>query len=329
MLIVDGNNAISRGTHAWPRAQTPEGLPIGGLYGTVRFIANFLADNPDHTYVVLAIDAGCPEFRRRLCPEYKAQRADKRRQDPEQERIYAAYKQQVRHARHIARGLGIAFAKAPGFEGDDVIAGLVLRTLRDRDVTIFSSDRDFIELVDGKRVKQYTAKDHTWIAPEPTYLFERLLDPKQSDNLDGVRGIGEKKAALLVRAWAEAWEATHAPSAPFAADTMPALDDFLAWCQHIQGQRAETKEQAALQKLAAAVVPAAEKLRNNYKVTCLRRVSRAASEATELVAYPFDPAVMREMFRAYAMEPLLQDFAGYRTVYSRLVNECIPQAEAV
>ncbi len=334
VLLVDSNNAVSRGTHAWPRAANAEGLPIGGLYGTARFICNFLADNPDHTYVVLAVDAGCPEFRRRLCPEYKGQREAKRRTDPEQERIYAAYKQQVRHVRHLAAGLGIGFAKAPGYEGDDVIAGLALRTLRDHEVTVYSSDRDFIELVDGKRVRQYTAKDHEWIKAEPTYLFERLLDPKESDNLDGIRGIGEKKAALLLAAWARDYEATHDPAVPFAANTMEALDSFLSWCAYIQDKQPNTKDQATLQKLAAMVAPAdatlaaerAAKVRANYKVTCLRRISRAAAEATEVVAYPHDPKTMRDMFRAYGMEPLLQDFAGYRTVYGRLKNDCIPEA---
>ncbi len=324
VLVVDGNNILARGTHAWPQAATPDGFPVGGLYGMVKFIRDYLARNEGYDSVVVAIDAGVPEFRKRLCPEYKAQRADKRKEDPEQVRIYKNYKQQVKVADLVAAGMGVVFARADGWEGDDVVAALTLRRFADRGVTIYSSDKDFTELVtEDERVRLYDPIKAEFALPCRTYLFERLMDPKPSDNLDGVRGIGETKAAQLME-WfaAEVLPRLQREVDPkIKLDTIEGLEAFLMLCQDVAGKGIDKKAPKELQKigkLCAMVAPAAEKMRANYRVTCLRRIARRCDEQLALTYHPSSLRQFKDMARTFGLGPLLQDITAIWPVYARL-----------
>ncbi len=319
VLVVDGNNAVSRGANAYPKAENPDGFPIGGLYGLVKYVRRFLADHDDHDSVAVVVDRGVPDFRKRICPEYKAQREADRRKDPEVERIYAAYKRQVKHVGHIARACGFAYARASGWEGDDLIGALALCRFRDRGVTIMSSDNDFIEIADGDRVRLYNPMKACYAEPNPTYLFERLLDPKASDNLDGVPGIGPAKAAILVGAWRDMWPEMR-KNQPFKAKDRIDLGEFIGWCEYAAGcPVSKDKSEAKVQKLASMVVARQDKVVANYKVACIRRIAaRCDAEIRLDVPGSFSRSEFKSVMRDYGMLPLLQDLSAYAPAFDRL-----------
>lgn len=335
ILLVDGNNTLSRAAHVYTEARREDGLPIGGLYGLLNMTRNFLAQHPEHTSAVVVVDAGRPAFRSELCPEYKAQREDERRKNPEQERVYEAYKQQMPHVRHVCAGANIAFARAKGWEGDDVLAALALRRFSDRKVTVYSTDQDFIELVRPGRVRVYNPNHHKFVDEDRFHVLDRLLDPKASDNLDGVPGIGAAKAKLLTRAWYDMHVATGEHAAkPLKPDTAAAVENFLQWCEYVAGwkpraagvtmrglsaearlelleQREADKAGQAMAKLAAKVLPFADKVRANYKVTCLRRISKECDAATKLVVpAPASRGTFKAMLREYGLIPLIQEMTA-------------------
>ncbi len=314
VLLIDGNNALSRYQNVYTEAKSPNGLPIGGLYGMLEGVKRFMLENPDHTSVVFVVDAGVPAWRKALAPEYKAQREAKR--TPKEEQIHKDSRAQVPHVRPVTRWLGCGFARADGWEGDDVIGALTERRFADRGVTIYSSDRDFIELVDGKRVKLYNAIEKVWRPADTNYLFERLLDPKESDNLDGVRGIGEVGAGFIVRFFTEKIMAGMGVSAPRGK---AALEAFLEMCRLIAEKGADKKadkETKKLCKLASLITPMADKVRANYKVTCLRRSAKACD--TVIKVSPFDGNKFDEIAREYGMRPIREDMRMFKTVFGRL-----------
>ncbi len=337
VLLVDGNNLVARYNHVYYPSKNPDGLSVGGLFGVVQGVRRFLAEHSDHTAVVMVVDRGVPAWRFTVCPEYKQQRAGDRK-TPEDEAMYQAYKEQIPHVRNIVRHTGIGFARAKGWEGDDVLAGLALHRFADRECTIYSSDRDFIELADD-RVKVYNPLDLAWVPADPFYLVERCMDPKKSDNLDGVPGVGAVGAAAAVQLWQAHNEVAGAER--FLRSSRKALEDFLRWCEHvsqwgltqkqldaiedkdrrnlIRGHIAQmSKDEKQACKAAAKVVPHRDKMMANYQVTCLRSIARRAHEATALDVEPADQAEFKAMMRAYHLRQVMEDMSAVWPVFARL-----------
>ncbi len=316
VLLIDSNNALSRYQNVYTEAKSPSGLPIGGLYGMLEGVKRFMLENPDHSSVVFTVDAGVPAWRKEICPEYKAQRESKR--TPKEEQIHKDARAQVPHVRRVTRWLGCGFARAESWEADDVIGALTERRFADRGVTIYSSDNDYIELIDGKRVKMYNAIDRVWKPSNPNYLFERLIDPKASDNLDGVPGIAKVGAARIVSFFTEKIMPNMGIVAPRGK---AALEAFLEMCRMIAEKGADKKadsETKKLCKLASLITPKADKVRANYKVTCLRRSAKACDADTVLKVSPFDGNKFDDIAREYGMRPIREDMRMFKTVFGRL-----------
>lgn len=350
ILIIDSNNCVARYNHVFSDALNRDGFPIGGLFGIVQAARKFLAANADHDAVVCVVDSGVPEWRMQVAPEYKAQRAGDRK-TAEEEQIFQNYRLQVKHVRNVIRHAGLGFARAKGWEGDDAIAGLTEHRFRDRGCTILSTDKDFTELADGKRVQVYDPMHNCFMEPNPWYLLERCLDPKQSDNLDGVPGVGEVGAAAAVQLWRYHAEATKEPEKVFHRTSRPAMEDFLTWCEYaaqwgvtqeqMRGMDSTVRKplQAAIAKMspdekkackaAAKIVPCAQKVRDNYQVTCLRSIARRCHEATQLSVEPADKAAFKDMAHAYGLNPVLEDMSVIWPTFERLDNAgLLPEAAA-
>jgi 5'-3' exonuclease len=306
VLVVDTNNVVARGTHAYPLPDNAKGLPTGGLYASVLMVQKFLAAEP-HDAVIAAIDYGVPAFRKETCPEYKAQREANR--DEEEQRRYAAYKAQVEIVHEVLVPCGVTTARAKGWEGDDVIAALALDRLRDHEVTVFSSDRDFIQLVDGKRVRMWDIHHGKFRDPDPHHTLKRCMDPKDSDNLDGVPGIGPKKADMIVEAWTMESRGKILESA--APDY---FDGFMAWVQK------HAADGDPIGKLCGRVHNEQQKMRANWKCTNLRAV---ASDCNAVLKFRrgAGKAVRQDMqvaFKAYSLIPLITDFSAVWPTFARL-----------
>jgi len=187
---------------------TSEGQVINAVYGFAAMLA-FLIKELEPTHLACAMESEKePVFREIEFPDYKATRVPK---SPEEQ---AAYDSQFPLALGLLEAAGIRTLQAEGFEADDVIgtvAEKIKRGSKGTEVLIASNDRDLMQLIGGGvrfylpavgkgKAKLYGRKEFVeeyGFAPESLVDYKALRgDP--SDNIPGVRGIGEKTAKELI-----------------------------------------------------------------------------------------------------------------------------------
>ncbi|MES2007195.1 MAG: DNA polymerase [Patescibacteria group bacterium] len=203
LVILDTHAILHRGYHAMPDFASSKGEPTGALYGLVSMLLRIVAElKPD--YVVAAFDLPGPTFRHDAYDEYKATRL----------KTDDALVSQLIRSREVLDAFGVPHYELPGFEADDLI-GTVAHELKDNkevDLIIASGDMDTLQLVDGNHVRVYTLKKgitdtiiynedgvrgRFGFGPELIPDYKGLRgDP--SDNIKGVKGIGEKTAEILI-----------------------------------------------------------------------------------------------------------------------------------
>jgi 5'-3' exonuclease len=297
ILLVDTSNLVARYNYSYPLAQTRDGFPTGGLYGTVRHLRRFLG-TASYDAVVCALDAGRPKFRMELCPEYKQQREDNR--SAEDEKMYQRYRQQVDVCHELFCTTGMVTARVKGWEGDDVIAALALRRFADHTVTIISSDRDFTQLVsDDGRVKLWDLGKDRWVPHDATFCLKRCLDPKASDNLDGVPGVGPKKADWLVE----------------KAGGVTKPSELLTWCSANAENPSFTKGQL---KIVNAVLAEQQKVRANWKCTKLSLNADLVNESLKFRRSSPSLDAFTAACDRFGLMPLLEDLSAIWPPFSRL-----------
>jgi DNA polymerase-1 len=195
--VIDAANTLYRAFFALPPLRAPDGTPTHAALGFVNMLAKVLREeSPDH--LVAVFDARGKTFRHELFPAYKATR------DAQPEDL----SRQFPLVRELVDAHRIPVLEVEGCEADDVIATLVAQAPEDVDVVIVSTDKDLMQLVGGRVVLLDTMKDRRFGPAEVEERFgvppDRVLDLRAlvgdpSDNIPGVRGIGEKGAAKLVR----------------------------------------------------------------------------------------------------------------------------------
>ncbi len=201
LLIFDGNALIHRSFHALPPTmKTSKGEVVNAVYGFTAFVLRAIKEfKPE--MVAVAFDEKGGNFRHAAYKEYKANRT----KAPDE--LYA----QIPRAREVAEILEIPVFRIAGCEADDVI-GTLVRKVKDAEKIIVTGDMDTLQLVD-KTTKVYTmsrgfndsilydekqVKERYGLTPDQIIEFKALRgDP--SDNIPGVRGIGEKSAVELLQ----------------------------------------------------------------------------------------------------------------------------------
>ena len=203
LVILDTHAILHRAYHALPDFSSSKGEPTGALYGLITMLLKIIGElKPD--YIVAAFDLPEPTFRHHAFAEYKAQRA----------KAEDALVAQIIRSRDVLDALGVVRYECAGFEADDVI-GTIVEELKDTkgvDVIIASGDMDTLQLVDDSHVRAYTlrkgltdtvlydeekVKERYGFGPEHIADYKGLRgDP--SDNIPGVKGIGEKTATTLI-----------------------------------------------------------------------------------------------------------------------------------
>lgn len=176
-----------------------KGFPTNGLFGFVNMINKIIHDeNPE--YMLVAFDIG-KTFRHEKYDNYK----DGRSETPDE------LKMQFPVAKEILTAMGIKYLEVVGYEADDII-GTYAKMIDDNDDyegLIVSSDKDLLQLISNDvTVKLLKSKDYVMMTPlvfQDTYGVEpaRMTDLKglmgdSSDNIPGVKGIGEKTAIKLL-----------------------------------------------------------------------------------------------------------------------------------
>jgi len=198
VLLVDGHHLAYRTFFALKGLTTSRGEPVQAVYGFAKSLLKALKEDGDA--VIVVFDAKAPSFRHEAYEGYKAGRAP----TPED------FPRQLALIKEFVDLLGLVRLEVPGYEADDVLATLAKKAEREGyEVRILTADRDLYQLV-SDRVAILHPEGHL-ITPE--WLMERYgLRPEQwvdyralagdpSDNIPGVKGIGEKRAAALLREW--------------------------------------------------------------------------------------------------------------------------------
>lgn len=203
IVLVDGNNLLFRSYYATAYTgnimRNKEGFPTNGLYGFVNMINKIIAEEIPE-YMMVAFDIG-KTFRHEKYDEYKGGR----KETPEDLKV------QFPVAKKILTAMGIKYLECVGYEADDIIGTVALWCEKDPEyeALIVSSDKDLLQLIsDETTVKLLKTKDYIMMDKKTfieTYGFEpiKMIDLKAlmgdtSDNIPGVKGIGEKGAIKLL-----------------------------------------------------------------------------------------------------------------------------------
>ena len=203
IYLIDGYSLLYRAFYALPQSiATTSGLPTNALYGFTSMVLKLLGDDDEEEVGIGVVwDAGKPQFRMEVFPEYKANRSTM----PEE------LKAQLDHLDEILEAMNIPVIRAEGFEADDVLATLSRRIPEDVQLKIVTGDQDAMQLVDGKvkvlrttrgvsETKEYGREEvieEYGVTPEQIPDYKALVGDA-SDNIPGVKGIGPKGAANLL-----------------------------------------------------------------------------------------------------------------------------------
>lgn len=203
IVLVDGNNLLFRSYYATAYTgnimRNKEGFPTNGVYGFVNMINKIISEEKPE-YMMVAFDIG-KTFRHEKYERYK----DGRRETPDDLKV------QFPVAKKILTAMGIKYLECAGYEADDIIGTISMWCEKDPEyeALIVSSDKDLLQLIsDETVVKLLKTKDYIWMNKKTfndTYGFDpiHMIDLKalmgdSSDNIPGVKGIGEKGAIKLV-----------------------------------------------------------------------------------------------------------------------------------
>ena len=210
VLIVDGLNLYLR-AFAVNGALNDNGVPVGGLTGFLRSLAYAIREvNP--TRVIVVYDGqGGSQRRRKIHSDYKSNRKPGKRitrwdafKDAREEKD--AMKIQFSRLLDYLDFLPINVISIDRIEADDTIA-YIAHTLLDKDVTIMSSDQDFLQLVNERitvwsptKKKFYTPRMvmDDYRVPAHNFLMYKVLMGDKSDNIEGVKGLGPKKLPKII-----------------------------------------------------------------------------------------------------------------------------------
>ncbi|MDR0383206.1 MAG: DNA polymerase I [Spirochaetaceae bacterium] len=215
LYLIDAYTLIYRSYFAFISRplRNKDGKNMSALFGFVRTLISLLEGNGDGVRFLAAVfDSRTPTFRHRQFPQYKAQR----QKAPDD--LHA----QVSLVEEFLETLKIPILKVDGFEADDIIATLVKKCGKERHPCyIVSSDKDLLQLVGDNVIQLRPSKagagtgsqQHTklpyeamgreevsaeWGVPPEKILDLLSLTGDSSDNVPGVKGVGEKTAVKLL-----------------------------------------------------------------------------------------------------------------------------------
>ena len=204
LYLVDGSSYIFRAYHRLPPLTNRHGQPAGAVYGYTAMLWKLAdglnkADGPTHMAVIL--DASSITHRNQLYDQYKANRP------PPPEDLVPQFPM----IRTATRAFSIPCIEEEGLEADDIIACYVTAALKQGwKVTIVSSDKDLMQLIDGdgqidmldtmndRRIGRDQVIEKFGVGPELVGDVLALMGDAV-DNIPGIRGIGPKTATKLIQ----------------------------------------------------------------------------------------------------------------------------------
>jgi DNA polymerase-1 len=202
LVLVDGHSLAYRAYHALPNdLQSPSGELTNASYGFTLMLLSVLEDE-DPDYIIVAFDKG-PSFRVKEYEAYKAHR----------EKMPDEMRAQMSRIREIVSAFGIPIAELEDYEADDLLGTLSRQgSEKDLHVMIVTGDRDALQLVsdhvtvltsgrrfsDTRRYDLGKVREKYGLEPQQLIDYKALIGDR-SDNIPGVRGVGEKGGKRLLQ----------------------------------------------------------------------------------------------------------------------------------
>ena len=205
VLIIDGLNTFIRVFSVIPTTND-DGIHVGGIVGFLRSIG-YTINMFSPTRVIIVFDGkGGSSRRRKLYPEYKQNRKTKYRvnraydfasQEDEKQNMIM----QLQRVVEYLDNLPITVMSYDNIEADDTIGYLCKQVLTESEITVMSTDKDFLQLANSKikvwsptKKKMYDEKAvlEEYGITSHNLIWYRVLDGDKSDNISGVRGLGLK-----------------------------------------------------------------------------------------------------------------------------------------
>ncbi len=199
IVLIDGNSILNRAYYALPALVNREGKNVNAVLGFLNILLKAL-DEIKPSHIIVAFDKYGVNFRKKLYPAYKANRKP----------MPTDLAEQLPMLKNLLEKMSIKYLEEAGVEADDII-GTVSKKCADNTV-ILTSDRDLLQLIDQtttvmltKRgvseveyLDQISLKERYCLTPQQVVDYKALRGDA-SDNIPGVRGIGEKGASNLIQ----------------------------------------------------------------------------------------------------------------------------------
>jgi len=289
LYLIDASSYVYRAFFALPPLTSPSGLPTNAAYGFTTMLLKLLRETQPQ-YIGVVFDAPGPTFRDDLFASYKANRPsmpdDLGAQFPLVHEIVAAF---------ALRALSI-----PGVEADDVIGTLAAQMpAQGVDTVIITGDKDLMQVV-GDHVRLWDTMRDRWcdasnvrqrfgVSPEQVVDVLGLMGDT-SDNIPGVKGIGEKTAAALIHRFG-------------SIEYLLAHLDELETATDIRGAK----------KLAAALREHADVARLSRTLAIVRRDVPFDCQLESFRYGGPDAAALRPLFTRLGFQSLVRDLSAVAT----------------
>ncbi len=203
IVLIDGHSIMHRAFYGVPDLTNSEGIHTNAVYGFLNILLKIL-DEEQPGYLAVAFDVHAPTFRHKM---YEAYKGTRKPMPPE-------LKEQMPLIREMLGAMQIPIFTKEGYEADDIL-GTLSRQCEEQglEVSVLSGDRDLLQLASdhtriripktkrtGTEIEDYYAADvqKTYQVTPTEFIDLKALMGDASDNIPGVRGIGEKTATSII-----------------------------------------------------------------------------------------------------------------------------------
>ncbi|MEW6607588.1 MAG: DNA polymerase I [bacterium] len=202
LFLVDGHSLIYRAFYAIKLLSTSTGIPTNAVYGfTIMLLKLIKEEKPE--YLAVVFDSKVPTFRHKKYPEYKAQR----------QKMPGEMQSQMSLIMEVISAFNIPIFAKDEYEADDIIGTIAKRYENEVDeIVVVSGDKDILQIVDDKIKVLATKKGlsetvlydvqgvNEKFGVQPHNIIDLLgLSGDTSDNIPGIKGVGEKTAVKLIQ----------------------------------------------------------------------------------------------------------------------------------
>ncbi len=212
LMLLDSASLWYRAFYGMPDSLlAPDGTPVNAIRGYLDMSARLISTYKPNRLVACIEGDWRPSWRVELFPEYKANRVDEEGAEEEPDLLAP----QIPILMDVLDAFGIAIVGIDDYEADDVMASFAEREVGP--IRIVTGDRDMFQLVNDERdikvvylakgISAHDLVDISWVAkkydiPGERYALFAMFRGDPSDGLPGVKGIGEKGAALISKNFA-------------------------------------------------------------------------------------------------------------------------------